>query len=126
MNLNNPFNIRKAPANHWRGSFPTLNRYFERFRKSVYSCRAFIIIIATYRLKYNITTIYDIIHRYAPSVENDTNAYIRFVCNRMKCLPDTEVNHDNLFEFAKAVALMESNYELTKEEYAEALSMTNY
>ena len=58
MKLNNPFNIRVAPKNHWRGALP-FSKNFERFRNTVYSVRAFIIIISTYRYKYNITTVYD-------------------------------------------------------------------
>lgn len=125
MKLNNPFNIRVAPKNHWRGALP-FSKNFECFRNTVYSVRAFIIIVSTYRYKYNITTVFDIIHRYAPEVENDTRAYISYICKRMKCLPDQEINYENLFEFARAVAYMESNYQLTKQEFQKALSMTNY
>lgn len=125
MRKNNPFNIRVASKNRWRGALP-FSKNFERFSNTVYSVRAFIIIICTYRYKHNIVTVYDIIHRYAPLIENDTRAYISYICKRMKCLPDQEITHENLFEFARAVAYMESNYILTKEEFQKALSMTNY
>lgn len=125
MRKNNPFNIRVADTNRWRGALP-FSKNFERFRHTVYSVRAFIIILSTYRYKHNIVTVYDIIHRYAPQIENDTRAYISYICKRMKCLPDQEITHENLFEFARAVAYMESNYTLTKEEFQKALSMTNY
>lgn len=126
MKLNNPFNIRQVKSNKWLGARWTYKGDFVRFNSTLYSCRAFLVILSTYRYRYGITTIYDILHRYAPTTENDTEAYINYVCKRLKSTPDTEIDKNNLYDFASAVAFMESNYILTKEEYNKALSLTNY
>lgn len=120
MKKSNPFNIRKNPRNKWKGAIISKGP-FESFINVVYGTRAFLCVIMNYRYIHNITTIYDIIHRYAPPLENNTNAYINYVAKSMKCSPDTEITSDNFFQFAKAVAFFESNYILDKEIFLEAL-----
>lgn len=76
--LNNPFNLR---ANHipWQGLVvPSSNKDFCEFTTALFGLRAGFINLKS-QLKQYINTIEAIITKYAPSIENDTDAYIKAV-----------------------------------------------
>ena len=85
---NNPLNIRKVPGTHWRGEvLPQRgsgegagDRLFVQFESLEYGIRAAFCILETYRRKYKAVCIEDIINRWAPPSENDTEKYIKNVC----------------------------------------------
>lgn len=75
---NNPLNIVKGAK--WKGlALVQRDPRFCTFSNSFYGLRAGAIILKAYRDKYNITTLEDVIKRWAPSFENDTDAYIQAV-----------------------------------------------
>lgn len=77
---NNPGNIRWG--DDWQGLMPLASRTdksFCQFIKPEYGIRAMIIILRNYQSKYGLKTITGIIQRWAPSSENDTQAYINSV-----------------------------------------------
>ena len=84
---NNPLNIRKVPGTHWRGEvLPQRgsgegagDRLFVQFESLEYGIRAAFCILETYRRKYKAVCIEDIINRWAPPSENDTEKYIKNV-----------------------------------------------
>lgn len=75
---NNPFNIRNNHLNNWQGKINT-NYAFEQFSSLDYGIRAGIKLLLNYHSKYELTTIEQIIHRFAPPFENDTENYIQWV-----------------------------------------------
>lgn len=81
---NNPLNIRVG--NNWKGErTQKKDKSFEEFTSMEYGVRAGFIIIRKYMTGYNgltrkFNTIDLIIRRWAPSVENNTEAYIHQVC----------------------------------------------
>ena len=92
---NNPLNIRKS-ADKWQGqinpsgngngngngnnSSPKGDAEFVQFYSMEYGWRAaFVILCRTYYGKYGLKTIRDIVSRWAPAKENNTEAYIRHV-----------------------------------------------
>ena len=82
---NNPLNIRKVPGTHWRGEVSSplgeVGRGdFVRFSSLTYGLRAAFCILRTYRDKYKLVCIEDIITRWAPPTENDTRKYICDCC----------------------------------------------
>ena len=82
---NNPLNIRKVPGTHWRGEVSSplgeVGRgAFVRFSSLAYGLRAAFCILRTYRDKYKLVCIEDIITRWAPPTENDTRRYICDCC----------------------------------------------
>ena len=106
---NNPLNIRYVPGTRWQGSLPQEGRLesleeqvnaapapqrgasshlrrrkegvsFVRFSSMEFGLRAAYKILDTYRRKYHANCIRDIITRWAPPSENDTEQYIRNVC----------------------------------------------
>ena len=48
-----------------------------------------------YGTKHNIKTIRDLVTRYAPPSENDTNAYIQYLSNKTGLKPDQEIDLKN-------------------------------
>ena len=77
---NNPLNIRRG-QDKWIGLSAVQNDpLFCQFRSSDYGYRAaFVLLIRTYYYRNKITRLGDIIRRWAPPTENNTEAYILFV-----------------------------------------------
>ena len=78
---NNPLNIRRS-SDKWKGLYATQNdKEFFQFLCPAYGWRAaFVILTKSYYAKRGINTIEGIITRWAPSNENNTEGYIRRVC----------------------------------------------
>lgn len=77
---NNPGNIRWG--DEWQGLVPKSQRtdkYFCQFTAPEYGIRAMIIILRNYRTKHGLKTTRQLISRWAPSSENDTDSYINSV-----------------------------------------------
>ena len=75
---NNPANIRLGSK--WLGLCKNqTDKDFCQFVSMLYGVRAFLVLCRTYRNKYGITTLREFIHRFAPSNENDTEAYFRYL-----------------------------------------------
>ena len=100
---NNPLNIRRSGDN-WKGqinvnvngnvnySYQPLDREFCQFETMAYGWRAaFVILCKTYYGKYKLKTIRALITRWAPPKENNTEAYIRRVTDRIGIGPDREL-----------------------------------
>lgn len=80
----NPLNIRKGQQ--WLGLTQGKDQDFCSFSSPEYGYRAAWIIMHTYYRKgYN--TIEKIISRWAPRTENNTEAYVKFVCHEANCKP---------------------------------------
>lgn len=75
---NNPLNIRIG--NSWVGEVdnPT-DKEFEQFKSIEFGLRAGFILLYRYMTRYKLNTINEIIPRWAPSNENNTEAYIKSV-----------------------------------------------
>lgn len=76
---NNPLNIRIG--NNWQGEVakPT-DLQFEQFTEMKYGVRAAFKLLHNYIERYKLNTIEKIVRRWAPSSENNTEAYIKHVC----------------------------------------------
>ena len=78
--LNNPCAIRKSSSNRWVGEDSLNNSSFCKFTDMSYGIRACAIIIRNYIIKYRLTTVRDIIQRYAPASDgNDVKSYLDFI-----------------------------------------------
>lgn len=78
----NPGNIRESDNDRtqWVGERPTNDdKAFEEFVSPEYGIRALAKILMNYRTRYGLKTIRQIISRWAPATENDTEAYIQSV-----------------------------------------------
>lgn len=103
--LNNPFNIRYSSRNNWLGQIGNVNG-FCKFSLPYYGVRSFALLYRTY-LHTGRDTISRFIRSYAPSFENNTNHYIRFVCGYMGCDPHYKLSLKDFHLFARAVCSVE-------------------
>ncbi|WP_338805152.1 structural protein [Xenorhabdus griffiniae] len=78
INNHNPGNIRHGDK--WQGLCSRqTDQSFCQFIAPEYGIRAMIVIIRNYERKYGLNTIRQIITRWAPPSENDTESYISYV-----------------------------------------------
>lgn len=103
--LNNPFNIRYTSRNEWLGQLGNVNG-FCKFVLPFYGVRAFALLYRTY-LRTGRATISRFIRSYAPSAENNTTLYIKFVCYHMGCHPNYKLSLKDFHVFARAVCTYE-------------------
>lgn len=111
---NNPGNIDYNPINKWQGAVPydpAIEKRFCRFESPEYGIRAIMLLLGTYQQKYGLKNISDLISRWAPNNENNTNSYIKSVSNSMNLSPKTVVNIKDkatLISLVKAIILYEN------------------
>lgn len=113
---NNPGNIDYNPANDWKGQISretiakadpaALDPRFCQFSGPEWGLRALLSLLRTYQRKYNLHTTKEIISRWAPSTENDTNAYVASVV-KSAGLPSA-ASVVNLNDLKTAVGFMEA------------------
>lgn len=114
LRLNNPGNIRRT-SDKWKGLADVQeDKEFFTFTEMKWGYRALMKLLLNYHTKYGCTTVPDYIKRYAPSSENNTSAYIKTVCNRLKVDEDTPIDltdRDRLCDFAAAISYVENGRE---------------
>lgn len=71
-----------------------------------YGYRAMFVLLDTYRTRYGLSTIREMISRWAPPSENFTEGYIRFVSERTGIDADAEVNSLSERDMVPIVAAM--------------------
>lgn len=95
---NNPGNIKEMPGDktQWLGERATDDDpVFEEFTAPVYGIRALARILNNYRNLYGLNTIREIITRWAPGSENDTESYVRSVEISMQKSANEILNFDS-------------------------------
>lgn len=127
---NNPYNIRYSKKNNWIGQ-TGMKRGFCCFDTMEHGIRACFRLLNNYILR-GCDTPQKIISRFAPSCENNTNSYIKFVCDYTWSIPTNNrapkfvrdqfdtlrpdqkiVIFNDLFELMSRMAWYESNTFLT-------------
>ena len=115
---NNPGNIRHGDK--WEGlSDIQSDSSFCVFQSPVYGIRAMAKILLNYQNKYHLDTIEDIIARWAPPNENDTQSYIKSVSAAVGVLPDDEISLNNknvMMSLIKAIIKHENGEQPYSEE----------
>lgn len=107
---NNPLNIKNTGI-HWEGMVETqTDPVFVQFVSPEYGYRAGAKILKTYINKYNLRTIRQIISRWAPTSENDTESYIRFVSEFLGYNPDTVMDWFDIPRLLQAMTRFENGY----------------
>lgn len=106
---NNIFNIRAGQ--NWQGK-TGVRRGFVEFVNKEYAIRAWLILMRTYRRR-GLTTLRQIVTTFAPPKENNTEAYIDFVCRQTKYNPGYEIKADSTYILLGiAMAAMETSTKL--------------
>lgn len=103
---NNPGNIRHSKS-IWLGQSeiqPDVS--FVTFDTMAYGCRALGVTLLHYQSIYGLHTVREIINRWAPPNENNTNEYIRNVCIEMSVAPDVglDLKYHNGFDLIELVS----------------------
>lgn len=126
---NNPLNIRVG--NKWVGEVDIkTDKEFEQFTDVKYGIRAAILILYRYVFKSGLHTIRDILHRWAPPVENNTKAYeqsVRFFIGKL-IMPDKDIPYygdiewscSHIYHLLYGMCKVESNYTLSWWTFLEA------
>jgi len=104
---NNPGNIRLTYKDgkkyYWKGEIDGTDTAFKTFKNMAYGYRAIFALLKEYIGKgYN--TIEKIIGRYAPSSENNTNAYVSTVTKKVGITKDTKIGTSDLVTLTKLVS----------------------
>ncbi len=103
---NNVGNLRYDPAIGWRGLIGHNDAGFCLFQTAKRGARAMYITIMDYIVNDNCNNIDDIINRYAPDSENNTEAYIKFVAHNVGIPRDSDSVKQswNLYLVGKAIS----------------------
>ena len=92
---NNPLNIRHSRNNRWQGVYEQqTDPEFVRFASMQFGIRAGFIIIRNY-IKAGHKDVASIISRWSPSSENNTETYIRHVCEISVLSPFQELRFED-------------------------------
>ena len=127
---NNPMNIVCGP-NHWQGmKGRQADRNFVQFETMTMGVRAAMVILTKYHRDYNLKTVPEIVHRWAPDGGEVEKSYITYVRNT---LFKSDINQTlaDLFKLMQAMCWFESRYSLSKLMFYSALkecplSVQNY
>ena len=104
---NNIFNIRAQGAK-WVGQTGS-NKGFVVFDTQEHAIRAWLVLMRTYRRKHGLTTIRDIIKRFAPPSENNTERYVRYCCTvTLKGSMEPLTSRATYYVLGQAMAMMET------------------
>lgn len=103
---NNPGNIRRG-GGHFKGErLPSLDPAFKQFETIEWGYRAMFVLLDNYRRRHGLQSIREMIRRWAPPVENDTERYIRFVARAASLDPDQTIDTRNRRMMVPIVAAM--------------------
>ena len=106
---NNIFNIRAGQ--NWLGK-TGVRKGFVEFMNKEYAIRAWLVLMRTYRRR-GCKTIRQIVTRYAPPKENNTEAYIDYVCRQLHYNANYELKADSTYILLGiAMAAMETSTQL--------------
>ena len=104
---NNPGNIRDT-GDAWLGRAGS-DGEFVRFEDPIYGIRAMARVLKNYHDRYGLDTVEEIISRWAPPMENDTQAYIDRVSRMLNVAPDEPLDVPAVLPDLVAAIIMHEN-----------------
>ena len=123
---NNPLNIRRVAGTHWRGEAAVQDDpAFVQFEDRTWGGRAALKLLRTYRDKYAATSIKEIITRWAPPTENNTEGYIAAVCRLTSFGGNERLTEKEWPALIKAMAVIESRLLISDETIDAARKLLN-
>lgn len=81
---NNPGNIVKSDIN-WEGEKECADTRFECFGRPEWGIRAMALILSSYYREHGIRNVADVLHRWMPPHENQTEKWVEYVRNSGRC-----------------------------------------
>lgn len=123
---NNPLNIRIS-GQMWRGKIKdNTDGSFEQFETMEWGIRAAIVICRTYIRQHHIDTPAAIIKRWAPAVENNTEAYITYVLDEANLYRNERISQNSKFQILRllhAMAKYENGVDVQFDHFEKAWAM---
>ncbi len=118
---NNPGNIRNSGSQRrYRGEkSPSTDPEFRQFIALKWGYRAIFVVLYTYAVRHQLHTPRGWIERWAPPCENNTEAYIEFVCHTADVDPDeplSPLDPKRMIPFAAALSKIENGSEAPMDE----------
>lgn len=117
---NNPLNLRSS-VNKWKGEVTSSNDEFEVFESWVFGLRAGMKNMKT-QIERGNDTIAKLVNVWAPPTENETENYIRYVCEKSGIDRDTKISFSLPFiqPITNAMVKMESGQDLKADDFLSA------
>ena len=122
---NNIFNIRHSDKYMWQGQTGQKKGFCE-FQTKELGIRAWLILMRSYRRKYGCRTIRQIVTRFAPPSENNTERYIHYCAEGVMLDADCELTALTDYAYlGKYMARMETGTAVTVNEILEVMNKFN-
>lgn len=102
---NNPGNIRRN-SDVFQGEKTSSDKEFKQFKTMAYGYRAVFKILSNYYRNYHLKTIWQMIGRWAPEKENNTDAYIKAVSDYAGIPADDPIDITDREQMIRIVAGM--------------------
>ena len=102
----NPGNIRHSSVFYQGEVQPSKDRSFKQFRSMAWGYRAMFVLLDTYRRRYGLRSLREMISRYAPPSENHTQNYIEAVSDWTGIGPDEPLDTRSRRDMVPVVAAM--------------------
>lgn len=122
----NPGNIRRSRVRYRGEVVPSRDVEFKEFATMAYGYRAMFVLLDTYRRRYGLITIRQMLSRYAPPEENFTESYIRIVSQRTGIDADRRVNtrlDSDMIPIVRAMSEVENGVAAIIEDVEEGWSL---
>lgn len=122
----NPGNIRRSSVRYRGEVVPSRDVEFKEFETMAYGYRAMFVLLDTYRRRYGLITIRQMLSRYAPPEENFTESYIRIVSQRTGIDADRRVNTrlaSDMIPIVRAMSEVENGVAAILEDVEEGWSL---
>lgn len=103
---NNPGNIRISAVSYRGELAPSTDRAFKQFTAPEWGYRAMFVVLHSYAVRYRLTTLRQMIGRYAPPSENNTNGYVASVAKWSDTDSDSKLDTMNGDQMRPVVAAM--------------------
>lgn len=110
----NPGNIRRSNTKYQGEKTPSTDSAFKQFESLEWGYRAVFMLLHTYRVRGYGDTIEKMISRYAPSSENNTEAYISRLCRATgfeRDMPLDTLNAEQMVPVVCAISAVENGVE---------------
>lgn len=103
---NNPCNIRQSRTTYKGEIRPSHDSAFKQFQTIAYGYRAAFVLLHYYYSRLGLKTLRQMLNRWAPPTENNTDAYVHHVSSAAGCLPDEEIDITDRELMVKIVSAM--------------------
>ena len=125
----NPGNIRRSRVRYKGELHPSTDVAFKQFESMEWGYRAMFVLLDTYRVRYGLTTLREMISRYAPPEENHTGLYIDMVCSMTGITPDEQIDtrsRKTMIPVGAAMSRVENGLAADREEVERGFDLTGF